>query len=79
MAELNAKIDESSRTISDLQSQKTKMQHESSDVNRQLEEAESRISQLNKERQALQAQLDEARRALEDETRVSLIYEETKY
>ena len=71
MAELNAKIDESNRTIQDLQSTKARMQNESTDLGRQLEDAESRISQFNKERQALQAQLDDARRSLEDETRVS--------
>ena len=79
MAELNAKIDESNRTISDLQGTKSRMQHENTDVVRQLEEAESRISQLNKERQALQQQLDDARRSLEEETRVSFNHKSAKH
>lgn len=68
--ELNCRLEESARTISDLQGQKARSQNENSDLTRQLEDAESRISQLNKERQNLLSQLEEAKRSLEEETRV---------
>ena len=71
MAELNDKIDQSSRTIVELNSTKSRLQMESTELTRQLEDAESRVSQLNKERQSLLSQLDEAKKSLEDETRVS--------
>lgn len=68
--ELNAKLEESARTISDLQNQKARLGNENNDLTRQLEEAESRVNQLNREKQNLQSQLDEAKRSLEEESRV---------
>lgn len=68
--ELNARLEESARTIQDLQSQKARAQNENVDLTRQLEDAESRINQLNKERQNLLQQLEDAKRGLEEETRV---------
>lgn len=68
--ELNCRLEESARTISELQGQKARSQNENSDLTRQLEDAESRISQLNKERQNLLSQLEEAKRSLDEETRV---------
>lgn len=74
MSELNAKIEEQQRTISDLNNQKGKLQNEAADLSRQLEEAEHQIGQLQKQRQQIQNQLEEAKRSLEDETRVSWVY-----
>ena len=71
MAELNDKLDSSSRTIVELNSTKSRLQMESTDLTRQLEDAESKLGQLNKEKQSLLGQLDDARKSLEDETRVS--------
>ena len=72
ISELNVRIEESSRTIVELNSNKSRMQHEAADLTRQLEDAESKLSQLVKERNALASQLEDARRSLEDETRVSM-------
>ena len=77
MAELNDKIDQSSRTIVELNSAKSRLQSESSDLTRQLEDAESKLGQLTKERHSLMSQLDEARKNLEDETRVSKFIKNT--
>ena len=74
MSELNDKIDQSSRTIVELNSTKSRLQMESTELTRHLEDAESKLSQLNKERQSFLSQLDDARKSLEEETRVSLAY-----
>lgn len=71
MNELNGKVDESNRTINDLQTQKNRLQQETADLTRQLEEAEHRVGTLTKEKASLSSQLEEAKRSLEDETRVS--------
>jgi TolA-binding protein len=71
--ELNARLEESARTIQDLQGQKARVQNENVDLTRQLEDSESRVNQLNKERQALLQQLEEAKRSLEEETRVGFV------
>lgn len=72
ISELNAKCDEHSRNVNDLQNQKSKIQNESTDLNRLLEEAEHKVGSLTKDKQSLQAQLDEAKHSLEDETRVQI-------
>lgn len=71
MSELNAKVDEGTRAINDLQAQKNRMQMDAANLTRQLEEAEHKVGTLTKEKAALTAQLEEAKRSLEDETRVS--------
>ena len=71
MAELNDKIDQSNRTIVELNSTKSRLQLESTDLTRQLEDAESKLRKLSNERQSLVSQLEDARKSLEDETRVS--------
>ena len=70
MNDLNSRIDEGTRAINELNSQKARLQNENTDLNRQLEDAESRIGSLTKERQSLLAQLDDAKKSVEDETRV---------
>lgn len=71
--ELQAKAEETTRTITELQSQKVKFQQESADLTRQIEETEHRVSVLSKEKSYVSSQLEEARRSLDDETRVSII------
>lgn len=70
IADLNQRLDESARTIAELQNAKAKLQNENTDLGRQLEDAESKVSSLSKERANLLSQLDEAKRALEEEIRV---------
>jgi chromosome segregation ATPase len=70
ISDLNAQLEESQRTISDLNSSKSRMQNENADLTRQLEDAESRLNQLAREKSNLASQLDEAKRSLEDESRV---------
>lgn len=70
IADLNQRLDESARTIAELQNAKAKLQNENTDLGRQLEDAESKVNSLSKERANLLSQLDEAKRALEEEIRV---------
>ena len=72
ITDLNTQLDESSRTIQELQSFKLRMQNESSDLSRQLEDVESNAASLHRERSNLLAQLDDARRSVDDETRVCI-------
>lgn len=48
LAELQAKIDEQSRSMSELSSTKSKMMNENDDLHSQLEDAESQLGQLSK-------------------------------
>ena len=73
LGELNAKLDDSAREISELQNQKSRLQAENSDLTRQLEEAESQVNQLTKAKQNLTRCLEEAKGSLEDESRVRFI------
>lgn len=70
LSEANSRIDEANRIIADLNSGKSRLQTEGSDLTRQLEEAESRVGQLTKEKSSLASQLDEAKRSVEEESRV---------
>lgn len=70
ISDLNSQLDETTRTISELQSSKMRLQNESAELTRQLEEAESNANALNRERSNLNTQLEDARRNLDDETRV---------
>lgn len=72
IADLNAQLEDSQRTIQDLNSAKARLQNENTELLRQLEDAESRLNQLAREKSNLLSQLDEAKRALEDESRVCL-------
>ena len=68
--ELTAKVDESNRTIAELNNQKSRAANEGSDLARQLEEAESQVAQLTRSKQQVDSQMEELKRTLEDETRV---------
>ena len=71
ISDLNARLENATREISDLTSAKNRASSENSDLTRQLEEAEHRVGVLTKERNGLKSSLEEAVRSLEDETRVS--------
>lgn len=72
LAEANAKLDEATRTINDINSQKTRLSVENNDLMRQLEDSESQVSQLTRLKSQLQSQLEETRSTAEDEARVNL-------
>ena len=58
LSEVNAKLDESSRHQSGMQSNHSRTQSELHDLNQQLEEVESQASQLQKQKVQLQKQLE---------------------
>ena len=72
ISDLTAQIEESQRTISDLNSAKARMQNENADLSRQLEDAESRLNQLGREKSNMASLLEEAKQNLDEETRVCL-------
>lgn len=74
ISEMNSRVEESQRTIVEINSQKTRLQSEVADLNRQLEDTEHNLGTLTKDKSSLNSQLEEARRSLEDETRVSLLH-----
>ncbi len=70
LADINAKLDDSSRNSSDLNQQKGRMQSENADLTRQLEEAENQANQLGKAKTNLTRELDECKNSLEEEARI---------
>ena len=70
MAELNAKLEQSARELSDLNAFKSRSQSENAELARQLEEAEGSVAQLTRLKQNLNKQLDEAKASLEEESRI---------
>ena len=70
LAELNAKLELSSREITELSAVKSRTQVETVEHGRQLEEAETQVNQLTKAKQALTKQLEESKVALEEESRL---------
>lgn len=72
MTEVQAKLDEANRTISDFDAAKKKLAVENAEVLRQLEEAENQIGQLSKLKLSLTNQLDETKKMADDECRVSI-------
>jgi len=70
LSELNAKFEQASREIQELNGAKSRAQAEAADLGRKLEEAESQVNQFNKAKQAVSKSLEEAKAALEEETRV---------
>jgi len=70
LAELNAKLEQSSRELLDLNAFKSRAQSENADLARQLEEAEGNVSQLSRQKQTLSKQLDDTKAALEEESRI---------
>jgi chromosome segregation ATPase len=71
LSEMNSRIEESQRTVIDINSQKSRLQSEVAELNRQLEDAEHNVGTLSKDKSSLSIQLEESRRSLDDETRVS--------
>lgn len=72
--ETQHKLEETNRTLGDLDGSKKKLAAENSELQRQLEEAESQIGQLGKIKNSLAVQLEEAKRSADEESRVSLHY-----
>lgn len=70
LSEANAKLDEATRTINDMNAQKSRLAAENNDLMRQVEEAESQVNQLTKVKSQLASQLEEAKSSVEDESRV---------
>jgi septal ring factor EnvC (AmiA/AmiB activator) len=71
LSEMNSRIEESQRTVIDINSQKSRLKSEVAELNRQLEDAEHNVGTLSKDKSSLSIQLEESRRSLDDETRVS--------
>ena len=72
LSETNGKLDEHSRSISELNSVRSRMTNENVELTRQLEESESNAGQMSKNRMQLLAQLEELKRNYEEESRVSI-------
>jgi chromosome segregation ATPase len=70
LSELNSKLDQAQREMTELNSSKARAQAEATDLGRKLEEAESQLNQFNKAKQALGKSLEEVKGNLEEETRV---------
>ena len=79
MGELQGKLDDQNRSLGDFDTAKKKLAVENSDLQRQLEEAESQVSQLSKLKATLQSQLDEAKRTAEEESRVSIFFNQKPF
>ncbi|XP_062546189.1 myosin heavy chain, muscle-like isoform X5 [Armigeres subalbatus] len=67
--EVQGKLDETNRTLNDLDSSKKKLSIENSDLLRQLEDAESQVSQLSKIKISLTQQLEDTKRLADEESR----------
>uniref|UniRef100_A0A8V5G0G7 Myosin-7B n=1 Tax=Melopsittacus undulatus TaxID=13146 RepID=A0A8V5G0G7_MELUD len=67
--ETKTKLDEMTRLMNDLTTQKTKLQSENGEFIRQLEEKESLISQLSRGKTSFTQQIEELKRQLEEETK----------
>uniref|UniRef100_A0A674K1U5 Myosin heavy chain 15 n=1 Tax=Terrapene triunguis TaxID=2587831 RepID=A0A674K1U5_9SAUR len=67
--ETKTKLDEMTRLMNDLTTQKGKLQTENGEFARQLEEKESLISQLSRGKTSFTQQIEELRRLLEEETK----------
>ncbi len=69
LTDANSKLDEASRNINSLTSQKSHLQSEYGDLRRQLEESESQINQLAKAKSSLSSSLEESKGNMEEEGR----------
>eukprot|EP00069_Balaena_mysticetus_P015231 bmy_22500T0 len=67
LSELKSKEEEQQRLISDLTTQRGRLQTESGELSRQLDEKESLVSQLSRGKQAFTQQTEELKRQLEEE------------
>lgn len=77
LAEANAKLDESTRTLNDYDAAKKKLAVENADLLRQLEEADNQITMLAKVKFNLSSQLDECKKITEEESKVGALYHGT--
>uniref|UniRef100_A0A8C3XJ27 Uncharacterized protein n=1 Tax=Chelydra serpentina TaxID=8475 RepID=A0A8C3XJ27_CHESE len=69
LSETKTKLDEMTRLMNDLTTQKGKLQTENGEFARQMEEKESLISQLSRGKTSFTQQIEELRRRLEEETK----------
>lgn len=69
LSEVNSKLDDTQRNITEMGSQKGRAQSENAELSRQLEEAESQVNALTKAKQALSKSLEECKANLEEESR----------
>ncbi|MBV99739.1 Myosin-3, partial [Eschrichtius robustus] len=79
LSEARGKNEESQRSLSELTTQKSRLQTEAGELSRQLEEKESIVSQLSRSKQAFTQQVEELKRQLEEESKnTSLIHTKKK-
>ncbi len=73
MQDISLKLDESNRSINELNIQKSKFQSENSNLLSKLDEFENHMSTCSKFRQQLSMQLESAKRAAEEESRGKVV------
>uniref|UniRef100_A0A2K6TPI9 Myosin heavy chain 3 n=1 Tax=Saimiri boliviensis boliviensis TaxID=39432 RepID=A0A2K6TPI9_SAIBB len=69
LSEARGKNEEIQRCLSELTTQKSRLQTEAGELSRQLEEKESIVSQLSRSKQAFTQQIEELKRQLEEENK----------
>ncbi|KAL1779602.1 myosin-3 [Sigmodon hispidus] len=69
LSEARGKNEETQRSLSELTTQKSRLQTEAGELSRQLEEKESIVSQLSRSKQAFTQQIEELKRQLEEESK----------
>ncbi|ETN83119.1 myosin head [Necator americanus] len=69
VAELQQKVDEQTRQISEFTSSKVRLVNDNSDLLHQMEELEVQLNNVNRAKAGFSSQLTEAKKAAEDETR----------
>lgn len=71
LADTQGKLDETNRSINDLDTIKSRLIIENADLLRQLEEAAAQVAQLSKMKISLASQLEDVKRMADEESRVS--------
>ena len=71
--EIQGRLDEASRNLSDLEVIRNRLSAENGDLNRRLDDADSQIGQLQKMKVSLETQLSDALKMSEDETKERLL------
>ncbi|KFO18890.1 Myosin-3 [Fukomys damarensis] len=69
LSEARGKNEEIQRSLSELTTQKSRLQTEAGELSRQLEEKEGIVSQLSRSKQAFTQQIEELKRQLEEESK----------
>ncbi|XP_026207102.1 myosin-1-like [Anabas testudineus] len=67
LSELKAKNDENGRLITEINTQRAKLQHENGEFSRNLEEKEAILSQMSRAKLAFTQQIEELKRQVEEE------------